>query len=287
MKNCFQKSLKVDFNDSNLPILEVMQQFTLDAITASGNSSMTDAQKWALNHLFYTLGKFDDSENSIWNKISYIFLPIISTSVDHSCIDYVNNANRGDASYYSELELVDKGLKVAENGSGIYSVFVKNVDTNVRPVNISIFRSVSSVNSNGLIKHVGREGNTGRYVVSSFGIGQDGRQNFYAMLTGQSSSAIDTRATAGIIQNLNCSGAETALVNGYVVTDNNDIIQSTCVFDSNNYTPVSVIDKHVITLEKGDNVSSVQMMIVAECLSSATARSIVDAMNKLRNAFMV
>jgi hypothetical protein len=264
-----------------------MQQFTLDAITASGNSSMTDAQKWALNHLFYTLGKFDDSENSIWNKISYIFLPIISTSVDHSCIDYVDNVNRGDASYYSELELVDKGLKVAENGSGKYSVFVKNGDTNVRPVNISIFRSVSSVNDNNQIKHAGMEGNTSRYVVSSFGIGQDGKQKFYAMVTGQSTSAIDTIATAGVIQNFNCSGAETDLINGYVVTNNNDIIQATCVFDSNNYTPVSVIDKHVITIVKDDKTSPVQMMIVAECLPSTTARSIVDAMNKLRNAFMV
>lgn len=285
MKNCLQKLLKVDINDSNLPILEVMQQFTLDAITASGNSSMTDAQKWALNHLFYTLGKFDDSENSIWNKISYIFLPIISTSVDHSCVDYVDNVNRGKASYNSDLELVDKGLKVAENGSGTYSVFTKSGNTNVSPVNISIFRSVSSVNDNDLIKNVGYDGDAQRYNVTSEAIGQDGRQNFTLRLLGYNFSAIDTKATAGIIQNLNCSGAETALVDGYVVTDNN-IVQATSTFYSNYYTPV-VIDKHVITIQKGEDVSPVQMMIVAECLPSTTARSIVDAMNKLRNAFML
>lgn len=75
MGNCLITKLKAVVNNPNLPILETMQQFTLDAIAASGNSDMTDVQKGALNHFFYQLGKFDNG--AIWNKIVGLAMPVI------------------------------------------------------------------------------------------------------------------------------------------------------------------------------------------------------------------
>lgn len=73
--NCLVTRLKAVVNNPNLPILETMQQVTLDAIAASGNTNMTDAQKSALNHFFYQIGAVSNS--ALWQKIGGIFLPMI------------------------------------------------------------------------------------------------------------------------------------------------------------------------------------------------------------------
>lgn len=77
MGNCLVTKLKSSVSNPDLPVFETMQQFTLDAITASGNSSMTDAQKWALNHFFYQIGAIH--QNGIWNKINVLLLPMLAT----------------------------------------------------------------------------------------------------------------------------------------------------------------------------------------------------------------
>lgn len=88
--NCLLKKYKAASNNPNLPILETMQQFTLNAITASGNSSMTDEQKWALNHFFYQTGAIEN--NSLWAKIKYLAIPMICNDTDAKALrDYKNN----------------------------------------------------------------------------------------------------------------------------------------------------------------------------------------------------
>lgn len=89
--NCLVTRLKAVVNDDTLPVIETMQQFTLDAIAASGNSSMTDAQKYALNHAFYMLGAIGNTE--LWQKIDYLFLPTIGASLDYFRYDYKNSVN--------------------------------------------------------------------------------------------------------------------------------------------------------------------------------------------------
>lgn len=90
MGNCLVTKLKVSVNNPNLPVLEKMQQFTLDAITASGNTSMTDAQKWALNHFFYEIGAIAD--NTLWNKVKCLLIPMIcGDNVSTAFTDYVSN----------------------------------------------------------------------------------------------------------------------------------------------------------------------------------------------------
>lgn len=92
MAKCLVTKLKQAVNNPNLPIFvrETMQQFTLDAITASGNSGMTDEQKAALNHFFYQIGVFEaDPSNTIWGKTKYLFMPIICNKVKaKTLVDY-------------------------------------------------------------------------------------------------------------------------------------------------------------------------------------------------------
>lgn len=89
MNKCLITKLDTIINDSSLPILETMQQFTLDAIIKSGNTSMTDEQKYALNHFFYAIGAIDN--NTTWSKVRTLFLPVISSNLDTAILDYKND----------------------------------------------------------------------------------------------------------------------------------------------------------------------------------------------------
>lgn len=87
--NCLVTRLKAVVNDDTLPVIETMQQFTLDAIAAGGNKSMTDAQKSALNHFFYQIGAISNS--GIWSKVGFAILPIIGANKNYYPYDYKNN----------------------------------------------------------------------------------------------------------------------------------------------------------------------------------------------------
>lgn len=107
---CLQKVLKAEVDNPNLPVIETIQQFTLDAIAISGNDSFTDAQTWALNHFFYQIGAIDN--NTLWQKIKYLGIPMISG--DHLATVYNDYKTKtvvaasGQASAYT---FVNHGLQ--------------------------------------------------------------------------------------------------------------------------------------------------------------------------------
>lgn len=106
MAQCLHTRLKAEVSNPNLPVLETMQQFTLDAIAASGNSSMTDAQKWALNHFFYQIGAIDNS--GIYAKLGGLYLPLIcGGSLANALVDYKGNNDR---------DISEKNVKFQSNG---------------------------------------------------------------------------------------------------------------------------------------------------------------------------
>lgn len=90
MDNCLVTKLKASVSNPDLPIFETMQQFTLDAIAASGNSSMTDAQKWALNKFFYQIGAIGNT--ALWQKVKALAIPMISNdNLSKAALNYVDN----------------------------------------------------------------------------------------------------------------------------------------------------------------------------------------------------
>lgn len=89
--NCLVTKLKATVDNPNLPVLETMQQFTLNAIAASGNNNMTDSQKWALNKFFVSIGAPDNS--GVFAKTKGLFLPLIcNDNIVKAMYDYKNNA---------------------------------------------------------------------------------------------------------------------------------------------------------------------------------------------------
>lgn len=82
-----------DFSGENLGRISVdpLSQFTLAAITASGNNSMTEVQKFSLNAFFKTIGAFGNVANPIINRMRKIYLPMIAGNVSKGLVNYATN----------------------------------------------------------------------------------------------------------------------------------------------------------------------------------------------------
>lgn len=82
-----------DFSQNNLGQVEVTVQpddFTLEAIAASGNNSMTAEQISALDKFFKKLGAFG-SEANIWAKLDMAMMPILCSDLSYAGVNYANH----------------------------------------------------------------------------------------------------------------------------------------------------------------------------------------------------
>ena len=177
---CLITKLKAEVNNPNLPILETIQQTTLEAIAASGNTSMTDAQKYALNHFFYQLGAMDNS--GLWGKIDGIILPFLANDAEHSIVNYKTNSI-----YNTTLERTfnfsSKGICVLSSGgvAQYHDLFEYEFDAaDFSLVNIISNAGVSTnlsnllsttVNNNNDAVNVGKRTNNTSYIVGMFSNG--------------------------------------------------------------------------------------------------------------------
>ena len=101
-----------DFSQNNLGQVEVttiLDDFTKAAIAASGNSNMTDIQKANLNTFFKRLGAFG-GVGTIWNKLTYLWLPMIAGDLAHSLVNYKDNTVSATPNG-SDWTLQNKGIK--------------------------------------------------------------------------------------------------------------------------------------------------------------------------------
>lgn len=124
MANCLVTKLKAEVNNPDLPVLETMQQFTLDAIAASGNATMTDAQKMALNHFFYRIGAIDN--NGIYAKLGGLYMPVIcGDALAKALVDYTAGGNSKDISA-KKVTFQSHGLVAGASGSGLNMILRSN-----------------------------------------------------------------------------------------------------------------------------------------------------------------
>jgi hypothetical protein len=145
--NCLITRLKAVVNDDSLPVVETMQQFTLDAITAGGNKSMTDSQKYALNHFFYQIGAISNS--SIWSKAGIVLLPVIGANKNYHLYDYKSNSiiagtvpamidtNGGLELYYGEGDIRNTSFTLSTNIQSLDFTSVGAFTSSVKSRNIT------------------------------------------------------------------------------------------------------------------------------------------------------
>lgn len=169
--DCLVTKLKATVNNPNLPVFETMQQFTLDVITASGNASMTDAQKYALNHFFYAIGAIDNS--ATWQKLLGLAMPLIcGDNLSKAARNYVTNEDNAAS---NNAQFVNHGLvstlqKVGTysgNAVGLAAIFISTVELESYEGSVSV--GVVQDSSNGGVITFGQNQDTS-YTLSTHSV---------------------------------------------------------------------------------------------------------------------
>ncbi len=149
MEKCLVKKYKAAVNNPNLPVLEVMSQITLDALTRGGNMTVSDAQKTVLNHFFYEIGAV--SNNTLWGKVRTLMLPIIGNGKDYVIQDYRNSGSAISSTYVQDkigaLSLTEgSGNKTIDfnGGAPLKTISGKNHAVMVALTGESIFSSTTT-----------------------------------------------------------------------------------------------------------------------------------------------
>lgn len=284
-KNCFVKRYKVSVSDENLPALETMQQFTLDAITASGNSAMTDAQKWALNHFFYELGVFSVDTNTIWNKLESVVMPILATDVNHCSIDYKDNHAYGYSAHKQYIGFSNNGIYSTHTSA--VCAFKKTI-TNVDIKNIAIVQlnaGHTKYNAN-IVDIITSENMYSEYDISL------------------SKGVVSDTQLVGIVSNVNygyrCRSAKPSDlvaislngVNGttadnsslYVIDDSTIVNYPLDVYKFNNFTAESATLLNMVTTSEAMN--PLHLTIVGKNLNSADTLKLAKAVYDFREAYL-
>lgn len=119
---------EADFSANNVgKITMPISDFTLAAITASGNLGMTDAEKEALDSFFMAVGAIDN--NGIWSKLDKVYLPFIGSDVTYGLVNY--KGNNKDATLSSEyMKLVKGGVKTVKTDANTTSAEANNIVPN-------------------------------------------------------------------------------------------------------------------------------------------------------------
>lgn len=109
-----------------------LDTFTLNAISESGNTGMTDAQKLALNTFFRNVGAFG-SASTVWGKMDRVYIPMIVTDVTKAGHDFTEKGE--DLTISSEtFQLRSHGLasKLSnENSTNVPRLQIKLDKTNL------------------------------------------------------------------------------------------------------------------------------------------------------------
>lgn len=108
-----------DFSADNIGKVQVtteLHPFTKSAIQASGNTTLTNEQKSALDALFLAMGV--DGSNNVMSKMRYMYLPILCNDVTKALVNYASaDFNVDMVLDQNQWELRNHGLVGKNNSS--------------------------------------------------------------------------------------------------------------------------------------------------------------------------
>lgn len=285
METCLKTKLKVEVNNPNLPILETMQQFTLDAITRGGNMTMTDEQKWALNHFFYQIGAI--SNNGLWLKIRTLLLPIIGNEKAKLGEDYRTSYK---VLTITSQYVVDQIGALAVNFGGSYNttsisfstgkaggtVNIKDSTLIVACTKTSVFNVAQSAIA---FKHIGSSGNLMRKVA---GYSNAAMEVGITDGTNSSNKRFASDATPVIALHRGLSDAQ----NGLGCNADDSIISTTTNTYGQYSNVTGSIEETSLELFLGPNINYGIIIDFNSALSDEEATKAMNAVSDLRKAFL-
>lgn len=290
MKNCLVTKLKGTVNNPNLPILETMQQFTLDAIAASGNNNMTDEQKVALNHLFYQVGAITD--NDTWAKIKVLAIPVLATPssecTNNLVWNYKNNSNMISVKSFSNFTGINGGLESNRSVNESLLMTLQGISTANASLIVTYSPGSSVTNDSSKKCQVSINYNNDG-TIESFAFGPQTNNNGVKQYisSGLYVSPITSVSSPVVLQTTNIKGTPWG-------DDTIDIAAYSS--DGMKYVPANLnITGTVFKSHEGQSVASVKlqmdsaqtlgMLLVSESLTDIEMNNIVEASLRLRSAF--
>lgn len=287
--NCLVKKYKASVNNPNLPILETMQQFTLDAIAAGGNKSMTDAQKWALNHFFYQIGAIDN--NGIWSKAGFVILPIIGANKNYHPYDYKNNVLLFKV--INTMIDTNGGLEVYFESPNTTGVNLNSNIQNVDGSSIGCFvssvngKTINSTNAAALLRIIFTFEDATNITLSNPDLVASHIQTRYQNGIDYCKRIADDYANnyiRSVLLNVNGIPSKNTINMSFVDTQGN-LLESTTFIDSGTYIDTSekIISNRQIKIGSGNTIGV--LMFFTEALTDAECSKLIQANQELIEAF--
>lgn len=122
-----------DFSAVSIGKVELPKELSATAlawIEASGNTGLTNEQKFAIDDFITAIGV--DSVGSVYSKIDRLWLPMLAGDKAHSLVDYKNGyidaytsmPETSKTSFDDNVSFANHGLKVTQDGSARTNVIV-------------------------------------------------------------------------------------------------------------------------------------------------------------------
>lgn len=271
-----------DFSANNLGQVEItteLAEFTKAAIAASGNSTMNEKQKSALNTFFRKVGAFGST--GVWSKIHYAWIPIIGGSLDKAFMNYKNNeVNVVPKSDY--WTMVDGGVKSIQGGVGGRTNF-KSSDV-VYGNNFSVATTyINGEGSNAVLASFG-EDYYEIFITGSISGGGDVQLSIQK----HDGTSLGTVTSTGVSDNpriLSVNGSNiSAVINGSKMTAvaSEEIVFKTADTGDLLIEPLSY-------LVKGANAptdTGVSIMFIGEALSDSEMMLLNEAMQEFKKSYL-
>ena len=284
-----------DFSANNIEKVNVdaINEFTLAAITASGNDTMTDNQISALNAFFKTIGAWSTEENTIFSRMNVIYLPIIAKDVAHSMINYVDNT----------IPKTSGGVDVTPGGTAVirsHGLVATDFTTNSNSAKITRawagecsilwlrtekFSSLSATNQN--YSAWVREQPSNKVLCGVY----------ETNIPGSSASTLSLAGISGLSYKATSYDADIIAAQGFSIREDNDAYliyngvatTETGVTFSNAITPVegSWFETKGFGVNKINDAASIGVVMFGKALTNAEMDSVAAAINGLRDAFLV
>lgn len=288
-----------DFSDNNLGkiYVGVLDNFTKAAITASGNSSMTDGQKAALNTFFETLGAFGTA-SSIWSKLDKVYLPLIADDVANAMINYVDNsADTTPSSDYWQLR--NRGIVGSfETRSADRLTYTKN-NFFIDVLNLSVM-TLSTENSSSktvryLAYYMGTNGSS-RFFIQD-GLTSEGKRTMsFVGITPSGSAQLLATNDAGFSKNkalgfsVNSATDVTGITtDGTIKTSAGGAVLGNVVTETTSatYKPLCAANYSgdVNSASNGVNTAAYGAIVIGKRLTQAEMTTLKGAMEALANVF--
>lgn len=270
--DCLVTKFNAVVNNDNIPMLEIFEQFTQNAIELSGNSDIlsNDTQKWALNHFFITIGA--TSNSTLWQKIKGLYLPLIcNKNAATAATNYTGNTAKsvfGTSSFSAKGGLICSNLQDDTVTYSGYNTALGVVMLSPDPDYTTFINSGSSYNIVGV-----RDSSAGGLCTLRYSNDADHR-TFGTFLNSRTilSTADIPKGSAYVYNSTSQKVDVLALNNGIMQIVSIDSVTS------------SAISSKGLTIQ-GHSVFPLGIAVVGVGLTKAEAKIILSASNDLMTAF--